>query len=54
MGTLSNTGESRGHYICDVKHGGKWFRTNDDCLPVEINVVDVTKNGYAFLFQRVD
>ena len=54
QGTLSSTGESQGHYICDIKHKktNAWFKTNDNCDPVEIKVSDVSTNGYAILYKR--
>ena len=51
-GTLSSTGVSQGHYLCDVQKNKIWFRTNDDRFLKEISVSDVSKNGYAILFQR--
>ena len=49
------TGESRGHYVCDVKdkHSNLWYRTNDDCLPRLLNMADVSKYGYVILYKRV-
>ena len=54
-GRLTSTGESQGHYFCDVrdKKRNVWFRTNDNSDPVKISVADVSKNGYAVLFQRI-
>ena len=54
-GRLTSTGESRGHYFCDVKdkQTNSWFRTNDNSNPVKIGIAEVSKNGYAFLFQRI-
>ena len=55
MGRLSSSGESGGHYVCDVKDkiSNRWFRTNDDCTPIQIRTSDVSKNGYVVLFKRV-
>ena len=54
-GRLTNTGESQGHYICDVKdvNSNSWYRTNDNCDPVEIQSSDVSKSGYVILFKRI-
>ena len=54
QGTLSPGGDTNGHYICDVKDAktNKWFRTNDNCDPIQIEVCNVSKNGYAILFKR--
>ena len=53
-GRLSNSGSSSGHYVCDVKETSskQWFRTNDDCLPIQIDSTDVSKKGYAILLKR--
>ena len=51
-GSLSRSGASLGHYVCDVQVGGSWFRTNDDRKPERIESYEVSKMGYAFLFQR--
>ena len=54
-GRLTSTGESQGHYFCDVKdkETNLWFRTNDNSHPVKIGIAEVSKNGYAFLFQSI-
>ena len=54
MGRLSQTGESDGHYICDVKESisNKWFRTNDNSTPIQIRTSDVSQNGYVVLLRR--
>ena len=53
-GRLSRNGESRGHYICDVndKHTRTWFRTNDNCHPIQLELSDVSQNGYVVLYKR--
>ena len=54
QGELTGTEESQGHYICDVKTHplGKWFRTNDNFEPKEINQFEVSKAPYVVLFKR--
>ena len=54
-GVVTNTGQSNGHYICDVKDADTktWFRTNDDNEPIEIPVSSVSKRGYVVLYKRV-
>ena len=54
QGVMSPTGVSQGHYICDVKNKStnRWFRTNDNCEPVQIENSDVSKNGYVILLKR--
>lgn len=54
-GRLNRTGDSQGHYTCDVKdvNSKSWFRTNDNCYPVQIKLSDVTKRGYVMLYRRI-
>ena len=54
-GTLSNIGQSSGHYMCDIKGkvANSWFRTNDNCNSFPVPVLDVSKYGYAVLYKRV-
>ena len=53
-GSLNSSGQSQGHYICDVQEQSSkvWFRTNDNCLPVPILLEDVSKNAYVILLKR--
>ena len=53
-GKLGESGLSGGHYVCDVKekYSKQWFRTNDDCMPVQISSSEVSKQGYAILLRR--
>ena len=55
-GNVNRSGDSAGHYICDVKDNNskQWYRTNDDCSPKLMNVSDVTQNGYVFLYRRMN
>ena len=50
---MGNT--TRGHYQADVLDSitGKWVRTSDDELPVEISEMDVTDQGYIFLYKNI-
>ena len=55
-GSVSRTtGESRGHYVCDVKdkNSNLWYRTNDDRSPRLLNIADLSRYGYVFLYKRV-
>ena len=54
-GRLSPTGESEGHYLCDIKENisNIWFKTNDDSDPVPIRTSDVSQYGYVVLYKRV-
>ena len=54
-GSISNSGESRGHYTCDVKDAQTqtWYRTNDDRNPVQIHINDVSRHGYVVLYKRI-
>ena len=48
-GKVSPTGESEGHYLCDIKEKIRnvWFRTNDNSFPVPIDRNDVSQKGYV-------
>ena len=54
-GRLSATGESEGHYTCDIKENisNMWFKTNDSSNPIPISVSTVSQYGYVVLFKRV-
>ena len=56
VGTLSSSGTSQGHYICDVKDANSkvWFRTDDNRYPRKLEVSEVSKNAYVVLYKRVD
>ena len=56
VGSLSRSGVSNGHYICDVKDPNSklWYRTNDDRCPIELEVSEVSKNAYVVLYKRTD
>ena len=55
QGSLARTGESHGHYTCDVKdvNTNTWYRTNDNCNPIRIQSDDVSKHGYVVLYKRL-
>ena len=55
VGSLSRTGQSHGHYICDVKEKKSkiWFRTNDDQYPIQLPLSEVSQNGYVVLYKRI-
>ena len=55
QGQLSRAGESQGHYICDVKDKKSkiWFRTNDDCDPIQLSMSEVSKKSYVVLYKRI-
>ena len=55
-GRVDLSGESRGHYICDVRHVENkqiWFRTNDSCDPIPIKEKDVLKMDMLFSLKKV-
>ena len=56
QGTVTVTGESNGHYICDIKEKstGLWFKTNDNLEPRQIGIENVTKNAYVILYRKLD
>ena len=53
-GRLNSSGESDGHYTCDIKENitNMWFKTNDSTDPFQIRVSDVSKHGYVVLYKR--
>ena len=56
VGSLSRAGVSNGHYICDVKDVGSnsWYRTNDSCNPIKLEVTEVSQNAYVVLYKRAN
>ena len=54
-GSVTATGISQGHYICDIKDSssGRWFRTNDNNNPISIECDDVSKLAYVVLYKRI-
>ena len=55
QGSLTRSGHSVGHYICDIKDesSGKWFRTSDSNAPVQIEEEDVTQLSYVIQYRKV-
>ena len=53
---MSQDGETEGHYICDLedKESLKWFRTNDNQLPIPINLDDVTQAPVVVLYRKIN
>ena len=56
QGSVNSSGRSEGHYICDIKERStqQWFRTNDNNLPVPIEVEDVSQMGYVILYRKLE
>ena len=54
-GSINRSGESEGHYICDIKDRStrRWFRTNDNSEPIQIDVEDVSKFAYVILYRKL-
>ena len=54
-GRVTSIGDSQGHYTCDVQDVKTkfWFRTNDNCTPLQIQNTEVSKNGYVMLYKRI-
>ena len=54
QGSIKSTGQSDGHYICDIKDrlSEKWFRTNDNNDPKPIKLQEVSKNAYVILYKK--
>ena len=55
QGHLSRDGETQGHYICDLedKETLKWFRTNDNQIPMPVELRNVTKNPVVTLYKKM-
>ena len=55
QGLMLNEGETRGHYICDLKDekSQRWFRTNDNLKPLEISSDNVTKKPVVVLYKKM-
>ena len=55
QGNMSSTGDSVGHYNCDIKDkvSGMWFRTNDNNDPVHIEVAAVSVSAYVVLYKKL-
>ena len=51
-GRVTKSGNSAGHYICDVKSHENWYRTNDESIPKLIPKNKVTRYGYVILYKR--
>lgn len=50
-GFMRADGQTRGHYLCDVKtKEGTWFRTSDDKKPSRISTREVTKKATVILY----
>ena len=55
QGLMLDEGETRGHYICDLKEekSQQWFRTNDNLQPVKISSDNVTKKPAVVLYKKM-
>ena len=52
-GIMDNQGETRGHYVCDVKTKNKiWFHTDDNNTPKKIDRKKVTKTAAVILYAK--
>ena len=54
QGHVSREGDSQGHYICDIKDRltGRWFRTNDNKIPIPIEIKEVSDLAYVIQYQK--
>ena len=54
-GNAMSSGETEGHYVCDVKwkNDQNWYNTNDENIPKLIPKQKVTKYGYIILYKRI-
>ena len=54
-GRMTTDGEGQGHYTCDVKtKDGRWYRTNDNKVPVLVNERNLSKKCVVVLYSKVD
>ena len=53
-GQITESGNSRGHYICDVKDSKSkhWFRTNDSKIPKLLDTENLSKLAYVVLLKK--
>lgn len=50
-GQVISNGDTRGHYMCDVKRrDGQWYHTNDECLPKKIDRLKVSRKAAVVLY----
>ena len=56
QGSVRSTGQSDGHYVCDVKDRstGMWIRTNDNNDPQPIELEDVSNFAYVVLYRKIN
>ena len=56
QGNLDSQGDSAGHYICDVKDKVTecWFRTNDNMIPIQVQVDSVSDMAYVILYRKLN
>lgn len=53
IGSVSASGDSRGHYLCDVRtRTGIWMHTDDNKKPVQIKKKRVSKQGAVVLYHK--
>ena len=53
-GFFTSKGETRGHYLCDIKYhkNQNWYNTNDENIPKLLSKQNVTKYGYVILYKK--
>ena len=56
QGSVRNTGDSAGHYICDIKDRAskKWYRTNDNKTPIPIEIDEVSRFAYVIMYRKIN
>lgn len=57
IAVIHHKGDARGgHYLADIHDDitKKWIRTSDNNEPKEINFKDVSKEGYIFLYKKIN
>ena len=52
---MTDDGEGRGHYTCDIKtKGGHWYRTNDNEAPFRISNRKLSKKCAVVLYSKIE
>ena len=56
QGNVRKTGDSAGHYICDIKDRAskQWYRTNDNRTPIPIDVGEVSRFAYVIMYRKIE
>ena len=55
QGHVTPDGDTRGHYMADILdvERNKWYRTSDNSKPRELQVCELSNQGYIYLYKRM-